>query len=140
MLDPALAWQALRSAEKLHSASVVQDALLRVSSDITRVLSTDNPLVLCVMGGAVVFSGQLLPLLNFPLSFDYLHVTRYGDAIEGGSIEWKVFPQTAIARRVVLVVDDILDAGQTMAEIRTRVMACGAERFFCAVLDRKSVV
>ena len=35
-------------------------------------------------------------------------------------------------------VDDILDAGQTMAEIRTRVMACGAERFFCAVFVDKN--
>ncbi len=139
MLAPAQAWTILRSAEQLCSAAVVAQALQRVAADVTRVLGRDNPLVLSVMGGAVVFSGQLLPLLNFPLEFDYLHVTRYGNAKRGGKIEWKVFPQTAIAGRVVLVVDDILDEGHTMAEIRSRVLACGAERFYCAVLADKDI-
>ena len=48
-----------------------------MAGDITAVLSDEYPLVLSVMGGAVVFTGQLLPLLEFPLTFDYLHVSRY---------------------------------------------------------------
>ena len=68
-------------AERNAAAAAVTQAVERVAADITRVLGTDNPLVLTVMGGAVVFSGQLLPRLRFPLDCDYLHVTRYGDAI-----------------------------------------------------------
>ena len=41
------------------------------------------PLVLAVMGGAVVFAGQILPLLRFPLDFDYIHASRYGAATRG---------------------------------------------------------
>ena len=41
------------------------------------------------MGGAVVFTGHLLPQLDFPLEFDYIHVTRYGDDDRGrrGGVE-----------------------------------------------------
>jgi len=139
MLAPAQAWETLESAERVCSAAAVTQAVHRVAAAITRVLAAANPLVLGVMGGAVVFAGQLLPLLKFPLEFDYLHLTRYGDATRGGRLEWKVFPDEAVAGRVVLVVDDILDEGHTLAEIRRRILAAGAERFYSAVFADKDI-
>ncbi|MBI4190550.1 MAG: hypoxanthine-guanine phosphoribosyltransferase [Betaproteobacteria bacterium] len=139
MLTPVQAWEVLKSAEPLCSAAAIARAVERIAADITRTHAADNPLVLCVMSGAVVFSGQLLPRLKFPLDFDYLHVTRYGNATSGGGIEWKVFPEAGIAGRVVLVVDDILDEGHTMVEIRKRVLAAGAQRFCCAVFADKDL-
>ncbi len=91
------------------------------------------------MTGAVVFTGQLLPLLEFPLDLDYVHLTRYGDATRGGRIEWKMFPVAKIAGRVVLVIDDILDEGHTLAEIRRRVLAAGASGFHAAVFADKDI-
>ena len=137
MLAPAQAWNVLESADEVCSAAVIARAVQRIAVDVTRVLADRNPLVLCVMGGAVVFTGQLLPLLKFPLDFDYLHVTRYGSATSGWRLEWKVFPRAAVAGRVVLVLDDILDEGHTMVEIRARVLAAGAERFYCAAFADK---
>ena len=139
MLAPAQAWEILESAEQVCSAATIARAVQRIAADITRVLADDNPLVLSVMGGAVVFTGHLLPLLKFPLSFDYMHLTRYRNAMSGGRIEWKVFPLEAVAGRVVLVVDDILDEGDTMLEIRTRVLAAGARRCYCAVFADKDI-
>jgi len=139
VLSPEQAWHALESAELVCSAAMVAQAVQRVAADVTRALAHENPLVLSVMGGAVVFAGQLLPQLRFPLNFDYLHLTRYANSTRGGSIEWKVFPRAAIARRVVLVVDDILDEGHTMAEIRTRMLEEGATRFHCAVFADKDI-
>jgi hypoxanthine phosphoribosyltransferase len=87
----------------------------------------------------VVFSGQLLTMLNFPLDYDYLHVTRYGGATVGGGIEWKVAPQSPMQNRVVLVLDDVLDEGHTMSAIRERVLASGARKFLCAVFADKDI-
>lgn len=140
MLSPAQATEILQSADLICAAGEVQAALARIATQITRELADQNPLVLSVMGGAVVFSGQLLTLLDFPLDFDYLHVTRYGDATTGGGIRWKVFPEeSAVAGRVVLVLDDVLDEGHTMAAIRERVLAAGARRFLCAVFADKEI-
>jgi hypoxanthine phosphoribosyltransferase len=139
MLSPTHAMEVLRSADLICSAEKVTAAVARVAAAISRELAEENPLVLSVMGGAVVFSGQLLTQLEFPLEFDYLHVTRYGDATVGGGIQWKVFPEAAMAGRVVLVLDDVLDEGHTMAAIRERVLAAGARRFLCAVFADKDI-
>ncbi len=131
--------QILRDAERLCTADAVTQAVRRVAAAITTVLAPANPLVLTVMSGAVVFTGQLLPLLNFPLDLDYVHLTRYGDATVGGRIEWKMFPETKIAGRVLLVVDDILDEGHTLAEIKRRVLEAGASEFYSAVFVDKDI-
>ena len=91
------------------------------------------------MGGAVVFTGQLLPLLHFPLDFDYIHASRYGNDLNGADINWKVLPSARVDQRTVLVLDDILDHGVTMAAIRERVLALGARQFFCAVVADKKL-
>ena len=137
MLTPDQAQELLKEAEPVCSASAVVQAVRRVATEISDALAALNPLVLTVMGGAVIFAGQLLPLLRFPLTMDYLHVTRYGRALSGGSLEWKVFPAEPLAGRVVLVLDDILDEGHTMVEIRRRILGAGARQFYAAVLADK---
>lgn len=89
------------------------------------------------MRGSVIFAGQLLLQLRFPLEVDYLEVTRYGSATQGGEISWKVSPGTSMAERVVMVLDDILDEGKTLSVIRDKVLAAGASRFYTAVFAEK---
>lgn len=137
MDQTARAWRILESAELIHSAAAVDAAIGRVAAEISAKLKDQYPLVLSVMGGAVVFAGRLLPLLNFPLEFDYIHASRYGSAISGGRVDWKVGPKGNVAGRVVLVIDDILDAGDTMLAIRERVLELGARAFYSAVLTDK---
>jgi hypoxanthine phosphoribosyltransferase len=137
MLSKQQAHEILANAEVLYSAEEVQTVLQRVSEEINAVLADQHPLVLSVMGGAVVFTGQLLPLLNFPLEFDYLHVSRYGNNQQGGELHWKVAPGENVRGRVVLVLDDILDEGETMSAIKQRVLELGAEKFYSAVFTDK---
>ena len=139
LLAAAQAQDLLKNAQEVCSAGAVAEAVRRVAAEITGVLATVNPLVLSVMSGAMVFTGQLLPLLRFPLTLDYLHLTRYGDALSGGGIKWKVFPAATLAGRVVLVLDDILDEGHTLVEIRRRVLETGARQFYAAVFADKDL-
>ena len=137
MPDPEHAWKVLREADLLCDADAVQASIRRVALEISARMEDTYPLVLAVMGGGVFFTGQLLPLLRFPLDFDYIHATRYGAATAGGSIDWRVAPPAAVRDRTVLVLDDILDAGSTMSAIRDRIFGQGAREFFCAVLTDK---
>ena len=126
-------------AEQLYSAEEVTAAVKRLADEITDALSEMHPLVLSVMGGAVVFTGQLLPMLNFPLDFDYIHVSRYGNKTRGGDLDWRVAPRENARGRVVLVLDDILDEGETMLGVKERVMAEGAAGFYSAVFCDKQI-
>lgn len=138
-VDKEEARRILDSADLICAEQEVNSALVRMAADITAKLSDTNPLILPVMGGAVVFTGRLLPLLRFPLEFDYLHVTRYNGRTRGAEIEWKVGPRTGIRGRTVLVLDDILDEGNTLAAIRDRLLAEGVSHFYSAVFADKDI-
>ena len=138
MLDSREAWKMLDGAELIYSRQEVSDAIARVAAQITASLGERYPLVLSVMGGAVVFTGQLLPLLRFPLDFDYVHASRYGNATQGSELVWKVMPNESVKGRVVLVLDDILDEGRTLAAIRDKLLEFGAAEVYCAVLTDKA--
>lgn len=138
MKSPENCWRDLNEAELLFTEQEVQLALQKIAASLNQQFFSQYPLVLAVMGGAVVFAGQLLPLLKFPLEFDYLQVSRYGDAQQGGQLRWKVAPTTAVSGRVVLVVDDILDEGETLTAIQQRLLNMGASQVFLVVMVNKN--
>ena len=138
-MSPDDARRILAEADLLCSEQESALAVRRVAGEIAARLRDANPLVLAVMGGAVVFTGALLPQLDFPLDFDYLHVTRYGDVTVGGPLHWVVEPRTEVAGRCVLVVDDILDEGVTMAAIVQRLRDQGAAQVLSAVFAEKDL-
>ncbi|MDP2826872.1 MAG: hypoxanthine-guanine phosphoribosyltransferase [Sulfuritalea sp.] len=138
-MSPQDAQRIFDEADLLCTAEESALAVRRVAAEVSQRLRDANPLVLAVMGGAVVFTGQLLPQLAFPLDFDYLHVSRYGDVTTGGQLAWIVEPRCAIAGRVVLVVDDILDEGVTMAAIVKRLQEQGAAEVLSAVFADKNL-
>ena len=137
-MKPSDAQQLLDNAECIASAEAIQAVIDRLAADIACELAGEFPLVLAVMGGAVVFAGQLLPRLCFPLEFDYLHVTRYRGTTQGGEMEWRVLPGQNVVGRHVLVLDDILDEGETLAAIRDKLLQMGARRVWSAVLTDKN--
>ena len=139
MPDTRTAWEFLERSDPISSESEVRAAIQRLAGEIRSRLGEAYPLVLVVMGGAVVFAGQLLPLLRMPLDLDYVHVTRYGARVQGGGVAWRVDPPHGVRGRTVLVLDDILDGGQTLAAVRERLLALGAARVECAVLVEKTL-
>ncbi|HVK54570.1 MAG TPA: hypoxanthine-guanine phosphoribosyltransferase [Burkholderiales bacterium] len=139
MLTRDEALKVLEDGEEIISAEEVSRAVRRIATEIEAALSDKQPLLLSIMGGAVVFTGQLLPLLNFPLDFDTIHVTRYGSETRGGELVWKLAPRENVSGRVVLLLDDILDEGHTLAETREMVMKLGAKEVYCAVFTDKNI-
>jgi hypoxanthine phosphoribosyltransferase len=134
---PSAAWAFLENSDRICGADEVQAAVRRVAGEISGRLGESYPLVLVVMAGAVVFAGQLLPLLHFPLDVDYVHTSRYAKETTGGSLEWRVAPTEEVRQRTVLLLDDILDGGNTLLAIRKRLFELGAARVLSAVLVEK---
>jgi hypoxanthine phosphoribosyltransferase len=133
----------LQDAEQLFDAAAVQQAIDKIAQQLNQRFDHAEgvpfPLVLGVMGGAVVFCGQLLTRLSFPLEFDYMHVTRYGSLDQGGKIEWKVIPRSNVEGRTVIVLDDILDEGETLAHVKERLLEMGAAEVVLAVFADKEI-
>ena len=135
--DTQQAKDLLATAELIHSAETVAAAVSRVAGEITEKLGDTYPLLLCVMSGGVPFAGQLMTQLHFPLDFDYLHVTRYGQDTSGGALSWRSSPWTPVKDRTVIILDDILDEGLTLAAIVERMKHLGASACYTAVATDK---
>jgi hypoxanthine phosphoribosyltransferase len=132
-----------READCLRSAEEVDAALARMAQEITERLEGTNPVGFCVMNGGLFMTGKLVEKLPFALELDYLHATRYGAETCGGALSWKVRPERPLKGRTVLLMDDILDEGVTLAELIQFCKDEGAEQVYTAVLvdkvhDRKA--
>jgi len=127
----------LAEADLLVSGTDVEAAIRRMAEEITIQLRESDPVLICVMNGGLIFSGQLLTQLKFPLEVDYVHATRYGHATAGGGLNWIVKPQLELTGRTVLRLDDILDEGVTLAAIADYCRQQGAAKVLMAVLVEK---
>lgn len=124
-------------AECLYDRTAIDALMDQQATRLNARYAQSRPLVLCVMTGALVYAGHLLPRLNFSLDLDYVHASRYGDARTGGQLEWMARPRHAVMDREVLLLDDILDEGVTLHEIAQWLKAAGARSTEIAVLTHK---
>ena len=129
--------RAREEADCLADAATVEAALDRMAAEITARLADANPLVYAVMNGGLILAGRILPRLPFPLEVAYLHATRYGHAIQGTLLDWRVRPTQDLRGRTVLVLDDILDEGHTLKAIIEHLKDEGAAEVLSAVLVHK---
>lgn len=128
-----------QQALQLHSAADVEAALDTMAAAINARLHDSNPLVLCVINGGIIATGKLLPRLDFPLTLDSIHASRYRNATSGSEIHWLFKPTTPLAGRNVLIVDDILDEGHTLLAIVDYCREQGATAVYTAALFDKDI-
>ena len=126
-------------AQCLASMPEIDAAVDRMAIAITEKLSQTNPLLLAIMTGGIVPLAMLLPRLGFPLQVDYTHLTRYGMRTTGGELRWVKKPPEAVRGRAVLLVDDLLDHGITLAAVAEECHRLGATEVMTAVLVTKTI-
>lgn len=126
-----------RQAECLYTLAEIDAVLDQLAGQLNRDYAGKNPLLLCVMNGAVITMGQLLPKLDFALQIDYIHASRYGDNTFGGELVWQAQPQTPMAGRHVLLIEDIFDEGHTLLALREYCQQQGALSVACLALADK---
>lgn len=128
----------LAEADCLHSAEAVSAAYDRLAAEITERYESLNPVLYCVMNGGLYAMADITRRLQFPFEMDYFHATRYRGATSGGGLVWKVQPKPErVSGRHVLVIDDILDEGHTLAAIRASLAQFDPASLAIAVLLRK---
>ncbi len=130
--------QVLSRSKLVYDAEHISNALDELAHRLNQRLENINPLVLCVMQGGIVFTGQLITRLTGDLELDYIHVTRYRNNVVGDELEWLVYPRASLKNRTVLILDDILDEGITLHAVIEYCKQQGASEVITAVLLHKN--
>jgi hypoxanthine phosphoribosyltransferase len=127
----------LHSADLLYDRPTVEAAIDRIAVQLTLDFAERLPVVISVLTGGIMFTGDLMQRLQFPLTLDYLHATRYRGETEGREVHWLAQPVNPVQGRNVLLIDDVLDHGDTLAAARQALLQQGAVAVYTVVLVDK---
>jgi hypoxanthine phosphoribosyltransferase len=136
-MNPHTAQTLLNQSEELISEADLHAAICRLAEHLTEAVGTRFPLMLSIAHSGLVFTGLLLPRLAFPLQFDQLQISHRTHSHTEQSSGWRVTTRAHVKGRVVVVLDDILDDGETMSAVRQRILDMGAAQCLAVVLCDK---
>ena len=131
--------QVLENADLIWDEADVDAAYAKLARDISGALGDSTPLIIPIMMGGMVPASRIVSQLDFPIEIDYAHASRYRGDVRGRTLEWIAHPSCDFKGRDVLVVDDILDEGITLAAIIAHCRELGARDVRCAVLVDKQI-
>ncbi|VAW64386.1 Hypoxanthine-guanine phosphoribosyltransferase [hydrothermal vent metagenome] len=129
----------LKDAELIYTAEQIQNTIDQLAQQINQNLKHLNQpvIVMPIMNGGLILSGQLITRLKFPIEIDYIHATRYRNKTTGSDLQWKVKPQNSLKDRVLLIIDDIFDEGHTLQSVIDYCKSENAAQIYSAVLVEK---
>ncbi|MCX8089324.1 MAG: hypoxanthine phosphoribosyltransferase [Verrucomicrobiae bacterium] len=93
--------------------------------------------IVSLLNGTVMFLGDLIRHLSLPLRLDFMGVSSYGAGTTPGELVFTKELRLDVRGRDVLVVDDILDTGRTLALVLSKLRALRPRRIrVCVLLDK----
>ena len=122
--------------------SVLENAIDKLSAKINDDFkdSKDIPLLLCVLNGAIIFTGELLKRLNFPLEVCSIKLASYEGTGSTGKIQETMGLTADVKGRSVIVCEDIVDTGNTMVALKQKLLDQGAaEVRICTMLVKPEI-
>jgi len=112
--------------------------LRELSREITRDFAGREMVVVSLLNGTVMFLADLIRHLTLPLRLDFIGVSSYGAGTESGDLVITKELRLDVRGRDVLLVDDILDTGKTMARVLAKLRALKPRRIKTCVLLNKA--
>lgn len=95
----------------------------------------DVPVILCILNGAIVFTGELMQRINFPCQLVSTKLTSYSGTSTNGEVKQTLPLSASVKGRRVLIVEDIVDTGYTIRAMKKILADEGAtESKVCTML------
>lgn len=114
---------AMGLAGTLLTTEQIAERVQAMGAQITRESTGEDLLVISVLKGAFVFTADLLRSIDLPCQIEFVSVSSYGSGTESaGKITVRQDLSIPIKGRHVLVVEDIVDTGTTLAFLRERLL------------------
>ncbi len=128
-----------RPGRILFSEGVLQARIAELGRTIARDYASRTPLLIGVLQGAVLFMADLVRATPIELTTDFLAVSSYGGADSSGEVRLVADVATPVAGRHVILVEDIVDTGLTLAYLKETLAARRPKSLrVCALLDKRA--
>jgi hypoxanthine phosphoribosyltransferase len=127
-------------AEILIGTEELQAKVAELGRQISEDYRGRDPLLICLLRGAVVFLSDLIRAIDIPLEMDFMAISSYGASTESSGVVRLVMDlKSNIAGRDVLIVEDIVDTGRTLTYILDNLQTRRpADIKVCALLSKPS--
>lgn len=136
--DPRLGGRSIQRI--VFDAARIQARVRELAAEISDAYEpSDRLLVVGLLKGAFIFTADLVRHIRLPLQVDFVIAASYGDGMESsGAVRISYDPPVELGGRAVLLVEDIIDSGTTLADLVPRLEARGAARVdVCALLHKR---
>jgi hypoxanthine phosphoribosyltransferase len=111
--DPRLEGRALKRVA--YDAETIAARVRELGAEIGAAYPDGDLLVLGLLKGSFIFLSDLVRQINRPLQVDFLVASSYGDAmVSSGAVRLVYDPETELAGKHILLVEDIVDSGRTL--------------------------
>lgn len=99
------------------TAEEIMTQVRRVASEINRDYEGESPLFLVVLNGAFVFAADLMREITLPAEVSFVKLASYDGLASTGAVREVIGLNTDITGRPVIIVEDIVESGITMAHM-----------------------
>lgn len=100
----------------------------------------DIPVLLCVLHGSIMFTGELLKRINFPVELASMKLSSYVGTTSTGVVKETMPLSTEIKGKTVIVCEDIVDTGNTIIALKKKLLDAGAKDVrICTMLLKPEV-
>lgn len=124
----------------VFDAVTLSSRVAALGREITEAYREEAPLlVIATLKGSCLFVADLVRQIRLPLEMDFLAASSYGDeTVSSGEVRLLYEPTADLTGRNVLLVEDIVDSGATLARLVPRLESEGARRVdVCALLHKR---
>lgn len=124
----------------LLSEEEVNKKIGEVAAQINADYAGKSVHLICVLKGGVFFMCELAKRITAPVSMDFMSVSSYGDETKSSGVVRIVKDlDESLAGKHVIIVEDIVDSGRTLAYLKELLMGRGAADIkICTLLDKPS--
>lgn len=125
--------------EIILSESQIEEKVKKLGTEITNDYSDKNPIIVGILKGSFMFLADLIRSIDLPLSIDFIAVSSYGSEMKSSGVVRILYDmKTSIEGRDVLLVDDIVDTGFTLAYLMESFSTRHPRSLkVCTLLDKK---
>lgn len=123
----------------VYDAETIARRVGELGAEITDTYGSGELLVLGLLKGSVIFSSDLVRTIRRPLQIDFLVASSYGAGTSSsGEVRLIYEPETELGGRHILVVEDIVETGRTLARILDLIRSRGPRSLaVCALLHKR---